>query len=69
MNCLKEVTQSQFFMIQGAIERGETEKITGKLIVEKNGDDRLYHNSRGNWLRSYRGIYFAHPKLIKKFGK
>ncbi len=67
-NCLNEITQSEFWKIEDAIKRGDALKITGELSVIKEGDDKLYHNKAGNWLRSYKGIYFAHPKL-KKFLK
>jgi hypothetical protein len=64
-NCLVEITSTEFWKLEDRIN--EIEGVTGKLQISNHGG-KLYHNSGGNWLREYKGIYFCHPTL-KKFLK
>ncbi len=68
---MEEITKTQFFQLQAAIDMGILEKITGKLEKRINSEtgDIIYKNLRGNWMMTTKGFYFAKPVLVKWLAK
>lgn len=64
---LVEVKATDFWKLEDAVREGRTENIVGGQLKKVDRTDGvLYSHGGQNWLMSHKGVYFAHPKLIKR---
>lgn len=69
-----EITREQFWELENRVADCSIQRITNELIVERNGEGRLYKNkglAGKKWFRSIpeQNVYLADAKLIQEFLK
>jgi hypothetical protein len=62
---LQEITREDFWRIEDAIVEMRHLHISGTLTVERTDDGKTYRNAQGIWLKSHKGMYFAHATMKK----
>lgn len=63
---LKEISRDVFWKLEDKLKNGQLVLPGGPYQVKYSGDDRSYTNNLGTWLKSDRGVYYAHHSIANK---